>query len=109
MTRLPKVVLGKFGTVRRIDDVGIRLGFLVTKWKMSSRNCLLTHFLPMGFRRREGYVQYSLNPAWCQRTRVFGWITINASFHFFQARRNNNQNNLSGITKRGEDADVSRW
>jgi hypothetical protein len=38
--------------------------------KMRSRNFLLTHLLPIRVLCRESHVQYSLNPARCQRTTV---------------------------------------
>jgi hypothetical protein len=69
-------------------------------WKMSSRNFLLTHFLPTRIRGRESHLQYNLNPTRCQRTTVSGWTRINARFHPGQSRRNITQNNLSGAPNR---------
>jgi hypothetical protein len=68
---------------------------------MSSRNSLLTHFLPTRVRCRESHVQYSLNPVRCQRTTVSGWTMINARFHPGQIRCKITQNNLSGAANRG--------
>jgi len=69
--------------------------------KISTRNSLLTHFLPRRVRCRESHVQYSLNPARCQRTTVSGWTRINACFHSGQSRRKITQNNLSGAANLG--------
>jgi len=54
--------------------------------KMSSRNSLLTHFLPARDRCLESQVQYNLNPARCQRTTVSGWTRINARRQPTQSR-----------------------
>src|SRR3954453_23682239 len=71
--------------------------FSATIRKISSRNSLLMHFLPEQTRRRESHVQYSLNPARCQRTTVSGWTMINARFHSGQSRRKITQNSLSEV------------
>jgi len=68
-----------------------------TMRKISSRNSLLTHFLPARTRRRESHAQYRLNPARCQRTTVSGWTMINARFHAGQSRRKITQNSLSEV------------
>ena len=77
------------------------VGFSVTMRKMSSRNSLLTHFLPAWALRREIPAQYSLKPARCQRTTVSGWTRTNARFHPGHTRRNITQKNLSGAAHRG--------
>ena len=71
--------------------------FSATIRKISSRNSLLTHFLPARTRRRESHVQYSLNPARCQRTTVSGWTRINACIHSGQNRRKITQNSLPDV------------
>src|ERR1039458_6792833 len=71
--------------------------FSATMRKISSRNSLLTHFLPALNRRRESHVQYSLNPARCQRTTVSGWTRINACFHSGQSCRKITQNHLPEV------------
>src|SRR5450631_9693 len=68
--------------------------FSATMRKISSRNSLLTHFLPVRTRCRESHVQYSLNPARCQRTTVSGWTRINACVHSGQSCRKITQKNL---------------
>src|ERR1019366_759637 len=78
-----------------------QVGFSATMRKMRSRNSLLTHFLPTRVRCRESQVQYSLNPARCQRTTLFGWTRISACFQSGQSRRKITQNNLSGAANHG--------
>src|SRR4051794_15871221 len=75
--------------------------FSATIRKISSRNSLLMHFLPERTRRRESHVQYSLNPARCQRTTVSGWTRINACLHSGQSRRKITQNSLSEVETSG--------
>src|SRR5580658_3818913 len=71
--------------------------FSATMRKISSRNSLLTHFLPARTRRCESHVQYSLNPARCQRTQVSGWTKINVCIRSGQSRRKITQNSLSEV------------
>src|SRR5450631_3773407 len=75
--------------------------------EISSRNSLLTHCPPALTHRRESHVQYSLNPARCQRTTVSGWTRINASFHSGQSCREITQKNLPEVRPAGEDTAAS--
>src|ERR1039457_1509510 len=75
--------------------------FTATMRKMSSRNSLLTHFLPTRTRCLESHVQYNLNPARCQRITVSGWTRSKTRFHSDHTRRKRTQNNLSESLKRG--------
>ena len=77
------------------------VGFSATMRKISSRNSLLTHFLPAWTLHREIQAQYSLKPSRCQRTTVSGWTRINARFHPGHSRRNITQKNLSGTANCG--------
>src|ERR1039458_3095941 len=77
------------------------VGFSATMRTMSSRRPLLTHFLPTRVRCRESHVQYSLNPARCQRATLSGWTRISACFQSGQSRRKITQNNLSETANRG--------
>jgi hypothetical protein len=75
--------------------------FSVTMRKMSSRNSLLTHFLPTRIRCREIQVQYNLSPARCQRTTASGCTRINARRQPAQSRSSITQNNRSEAENRG--------
>lgn len=100
----------QYGSLRNIETEHFQLSMnarraprrvFATMRKMSSRNSLLTHFLPTCALRREIQAQYSLKPARCQRTTVSGWTRINARFHPGQSRRNITQKNLSGAANCG--------
>jgi len=75
--------------------------FSATMRKISSRNSLLTHFLPALLRCRDSHFQYSLNPVRCQRTTVSGCTRTNTRFHPDQSRHIRTQNNLSAIASFG--------
>ena len=68
---------------------------------ISFRSSRLMHFLPTQFRCREGHLQYSLNPARCQRMTVSGLTRINARVHPGQSLYNITQKNSSDGTSRG--------
>ena len=57
-----------------------QLGFSATIRKISSRTSLLIGFLPTAWLAREIQLQYSRNPARCQRTTVSGLTRINDFF-----------------------------
>src|SRR5450755_1483186 len=57
------------------------VGFSLTMRKINSRTSLLTGLLPTAFRAREIQLQYSRNPARCQRTTVSGLNKISGRLH----------------------------
>ena len=76
-------------------------GFSATNRKISSRNSLLTHFLPARVRCRESHFQYSLKPTRCQPTTVSGRTRISALCHRGQKRRSTTQRYRSALENRG--------
>ncbi len=78
-----------------------QVGFSATMRKISSRTSLLIGFLPTACRAREIQLQYSRNPARCQRTTVSGVTRINDLFQPDQTFRKTSQNNLSTELSRG--------
>src|ERR1035437_488683 len=78
-----------------------QVGVSATIRKIRSRTSLLIGFLPTTFRAREIQLQYSRNPARCQRTTVSGVTIINDLFQPDQTLRRTTQNSLSTELSRG--------
>src|ERR1700745_4020246 len=72
-----------------------QVGFSATIRKISSRTSVDSFFLPTRFLAFEIQLQYSRNPARCQRTTVSGVITRRDFFHSDQNRHASIQKSLS--------------
>src|SRR5215469_5402913 len=72
-----------------------QLGFSATIRKISSRTSVDSFFLPTRFLAFEIKLQYSRNPARCQRTTVSGVTTRRDFFHSDQNRHASIQKSLS--------------
>src|ERR1700756_2424598 len=84
-----------------------QVGFSATIRKISSRTSIDSFFLPIGFLAFEIQLQYSRNPARCQRTTVSGFTSTRDCFQAPQKRRANTQKILSTAPIGGRDACAS--
>ena len=83
--------------IRGVPQVGLPAAMR----EMISRSAFDVGLLPDCRRLRDIHFQYTLNPARCQLTTVWGWTMSNARFHPVHHRRKVTQKSRSCEARRG--------